>query len=54
MIVKAMKNDELQGCSYAKCSTRMYHPTASGPGPSMSAVISVCTYEHNVDVFGLN
>ena len=52
MIVKAMRNDELQGCSYAKCSTRMYHPTSSGPGPSTSDVISVCTYEHNVDAIG--
>ena len=52
MIVKAMKNDELQGCSYARCSTRMYHPTASGPGPPKSAVISVCTGKRNVDAIG--
>ena len=52
MIVKAMKNDELQGCSCASCSTRMYLPTSYGPGPQTRSVICVCTYEHNVDTIG--
>ena len=51
-IVRAMINDELQGCQVCKCSTMFYNPSCSGPGPRTSTVICVYTCEHDMDAIG--
>ena len=51
-IVHALKHDELQGCTSAKCSTLFYQPTLTGPGPKTTAVICVYTCEYDMDAIG--
>ena len=46
----AMVRDKLQGCKWAKCTTLRYNPTKQGPGPSMTAVVSIHTEEHDVEI----
>ena len=51
-IVRAMINDKLQGCQVCKCSTMLYNPSCSGPGPRTNNVICVYTCEHDMDAIG--
>ena len=51
-IVRAVINDELQGCQVSKCSTMLYNPSCSGPGPRTNNVICVYTCEHDMDAIG--
>ena len=51
-IVQAIKRDELEGCSAAKCSTLFYNPSCAGPGPFTHGVICVYTYEDDIDNIG--
>lgn len=51
-IRRAIAEDELQGCTRAKCSTMKYNPTKTGPGRTTIAEVSVYTKEHDIDIIG--
>lgn len=51
-IQTAILSDDMQGCVYAKCSTMMYSPSCSGPGPDTCGVICVYTSQNNMDDIG--
>ncbi len=52
-VIHALKRGELQGCLHAKCSTKMYRPTKSGPGPCTTAVIYIYTSQEDYIKVGL-
>ena len=51
-VCRALAKGRLGGCISAKCSTKRYNPTRSGPGPCTTAHISVYTEEGNIDAIG--
>ena len=48
----AVLDNALNGCVVASCSTMLYNPTASGPGPQTTGVICVFTDQYNVNKVG--
>lgn len=48
----AVLNNALSGCVAASCSTKLYNPTACGPGPRTVGVACVFTDAHNADEVG--
>ena len=51
-IVEAMKEDRMERCCEAKCSTLYYNPHCTGPGPCTVGVICVYTYKDDMDAVG--
>ena len=51
-IVEAMKEDRMERCYEAKCSTLYYNPVSAGPGPSTKASSVYILYKDDMDAVG--